>query len=263
MHLLKKLSLLLLLAVTAHGQQAAPKDKPGESKKPAETIVGVWHRKAPFADEYMTFTADGRAVMRQGAGESMLLKYTLDTSTEPWQMDLSGEKNGIAFTIFTSFDFPRADQFRMGQAVPDKEKRPGANALKESKLVMTRVKLAPHEGLHQVVEAFLKKLAGTWEGKDGAGTVTLTIATGGDYTMKVAGFTDKGRFSINVTKVPIAIDLLSSEGAGVKYSIVGFTGDGQLRVGSATANPEERETKFDDLSAKTYKKAEAAPVKPK
>jgi hypothetical protein len=125
---------------------------------------------------------------------------------------------------------------------------------------MQRVTLGAHSGIHQVVEASLKKLVGAWEGQDGGQTMSLTFSADGVYTMKVADLTDKGRFRIDVSKVPCGIDLLSSEGTGVKYSIFEMNAAG-LRVGKAGKNPDERPQAFDDISARTFKRktTDAAP----
>lgn len=260
MHPLKKLSLCLLLAITAHGQLA--KDKPTPPKPAAEAIVGVWYGTTPAGDEFITFTADGRAILQRGVGETMTMSYKVDATTQPFRLDMSGKVKDTPVEVFTVFDFPEPDQFHMAPPAIDKDKRPDAKALQDAKVRMKRITLGAHNGIYQVVEAILKKLDATWEGKDGSETVSITFAANGTYSMKVASFTDKGRFRIDVTKLPIAVDLLSSEGAGVKYSIFEFTADGHLRVGTAPVHEAERPTKFDDSSAKTYTRKEAAPVAP-
>jgi hypothetical protein len=258
MHFLKKLLACLLLTVTAHGQ--LDKDKPAKPKPPAEAILGVWHGGTPAGDEFITFTADGRAIIQRGPAESMVMNYKVDASALPWKLDMSGRVKELDVTVFTIFDFPEPNQFRMAAPAIDQAKRPEAAALKDAKVRMKRITLGAHAGIYQVVEAHLKKLAGTWEGKDGGETVTLTFAADGAFTMKAGDFTDKGRFRIDVSKVPCAMDLLSSEGSGVKYSIYEITTEGQLRVGKAAKNPEDRQAAFDDISARSFKRKETAPA---
>jgi hypothetical protein len=221
---------------------------------PAVGIVGLWHGKTPAGDEYVTFTADGRAILQQGAAESMTMKYKLDLSSPPLlKLDLAGTVKDTKVTLYTVFDFPSPGKFRMAPPAVEEGKRPDSKTLEGTKTVLERVTLGGHAGIYQVVDASLKKLAGTWDGKDGGQTMTLTFSTDGTYAMKVAEISDKGRFRIDVTKVPLGIDLLSSEGAGVKYSIFELNAEG-LRVGKAGKNPDERPQAFDDISARTFKK---------
>ena len=248
---------VLSCSIPAFGQ--APKDKKPEAKKPAEVLIGLWHGKTAGGDEYMTFTADGRVIMQRGAAESMTMKYTLNTTTAPWQMDMSGVVQGVDVTIFTVFDFPNADQFHMAPMSPDKDKRPDGNQLKESKLIMNRVTLAANEGIYQVVETYRKKLAGTWEAKQGSATITLTLTADGAYSMSVPDMADKGRFSFNVAKSPLTIDFLSTEGAAIKYSLFGLTKEGDLRIGGFGNSPETRPKALEDGGGLTLKrKSEAA-----
>jgi hypothetical protein len=255
MHFLKFPALLLpATAVCAWGQTPDPNTPKPSAKSPAEALVGVWHGKTAAGGEYTTFTADGRAVMQRGAAEGTTFQYKLDASAAPWKLDMSGKMRDVPVTIYTVFDFPSPDQFRMAPPAVDAGQRPDAKALAQSKVVLRRVTLGAHAGIFQVVEASLKKLAGTWEGKDGRETVTLTFSPDATWTMKVADFTDKGRFRIDVRQLPLAIDLLSTEGTGVKYSIFDFTTEG-LVTGKAAKNPDERPAAFEDASARIFKRA--------
>lgn len=245
-------SLLLLFAATAAVRAQFPNEKTAESKPPAEAVKGVWHSATATGDEYVTFTIDGRVILKRGPEEPVTLKYKLDVSSAPWKLDLSGTFKKTPVALYSVIDFPKPRQMRMAKPATEQSKRPDSDALKAAP-VMERIVLEPHAGIFQVVEATLKKLSGTWEGKDGSETVTLTFNADGEWTMKVADFTDKGRFRIDVSKLPLAIDLLSSEGTGVKYSIIEFTEEG-LRTGKAGNKPEERPKAFDDASARTFRK---------
>jgi len=249
---------LLLCAVAACGQAA--KEKPAAAKPPAEEILGVWVQHLPAGDEYMTFSADGHAFMKT-AQQMLTMTYKLDTTSTPWKLDMTDKYEGKDLVSYTIFSFPEPGKMRMASFAAEEGKRPAAEALAKGHS-FEKLTLAANGGIHQVAEAHLKKLAGSWEGKDGRETVTLTFTTDGNYTMKVADYTDKGRFRIDVSKLPAGIDLLSSEGNAILYSIYQMTPDGDLQVGKAGRTAGERPVAFDDISTRTYKK-QAAATKPK
>ncbi len=250
------LFVLLCAATAVHAQ--ATKEKAEDAKlktKPgAEAVVGVWRGKTATGEEYATFTADGRVILKNGPLEPMSLKYKLDVSSTPWKLDLSGTIQATPVVLYTVVDLPATGQFRMARPAIEAGKRPDAEALKAAP-VLQRVTLEANAGIHQVTQAALKKVAGNWEGKDGGQTMTLTFTAEGAWSMKVAEVVvDKGRFRIDVSKVPLAVDLLSTEGTGVKYSIFEITPEGSLRTGRAAGNPEERPVKFEDASSRVFKR---------
>ena len=236
-------SFLLLCAGTVCGQ--ITKDKPVAPPPPGETLVGVWVEATPLGDEVATFTADGRAIFKRGPEEPMKLRYKLDVSAVPWKLDLSGTIKEVDVSLYTVFDYPAADQFRMAPPSPDAKQRPGAEALQAAKGLMKRLTLEANAGIHQVVAAHLQRLAGTWEVQEGKQTMTTTFKADGTFEMKVNGSKyDAGRFRIDVTQVPCALDFLSTEGAGPSYLIYEVTAEGTLRLSGAPKKAEERPAAF-------------------
>ena len=255
MKMLRLLFALLTATVVARAQLA--KNLPANPKTPAESLVGLWYGSSPAGDEFITFTADGRVFMLRGPAESMTMNYKVDSSVQPWRLNMTRQVKDLSITAYTVFSFPAPDEFAMAAPATDESKRPDAEALKNTKLKLKRITLEPHGGIFQVVEAVLKKLTGSWEGKDGREDLALTFSADGSYSMKVGDFTDKGRFRIDVRKVPVGIDLLSTEGAGVKYSIMEFTAEGSLKVGKAGKKPEERPAAFEDIGTRILKRKAA------
>ena len=253
--------LFALLAGTAAARGQLAKKLPANPQTPAEALVGVWHGSSPAGEEYMTFTADGRVFMQRGPAETMTMSYRVDASVQPWRLDLTRQVKDLTITAHTVFSFPAPDVFAMAAPSTDESKRPDAEALKNTRLKLKRITLEAHGGIYQVVEAVLKRLSGTWEGKDGKDTLTLTFSADGSYTLNVGTFTDKGRFRVDVSKPPIDIDLLSSGGGGVKYSIMEFTPEGGLKVGQSVTKKEERPTGFDSPASRVFQRKAAAPAR--
>jgi hypothetical protein len=245
-----------LLAATTPAFAQLAKDKPAEAKPAAEAIVGVWHGNTGGFDEYMTFTADGRMFLQRGPGETLTGTYKVDASARPWKLDLTTKMKEGTFNSYGMFDLPAPDRFRMTRLSPYEKERPDAKALQESKLVLQRISLGAHGGIYQVVEAHLKRLAGTWEGKQGKVSVAITFAADGTYTIKTDEFTDKGRFRIDVSKVPCALDLLSGEGLGPKYGLYEITAKGELRLGNGSRKAEDRPKNFEGPGTLEFRRKE-------
>jgi hypothetical protein len=254
---MKALLLLLLTAGAAFGQLA--KDKPAPPRPPAEALVGVWFARQTYFDEYMTFTADGRLILQRGQNqETKTGTYKTDAATPPWKLDMTLPVEGQQVTVYNIWDFPAPDQFRMARPSAEEKSRPGAEALKDSKLVMQRLSLGAHGGIFQVVQVHLKGLTGTWEGKQGKVSAAISFTADGKYTIKTDEFTDQGSFRIDVSKVPCALDLLSSEGLGPKYGIYEITAEGKLKLGHGPMKVEERPKNFDSPGTMEFIRRDAA-----
>jgi uncharacterized protein (TIGR03066 family) len=247
-----------LLTATAACAQLV-KDKPAEAKPPAEAIVGTWHGNTGGFDEYMTFTADGRLILQRGPAETMSGTYKLDVASLPWKLDMAMKVKERDVTVYGLFDFPAPDQFRMAPPGPEEKLRPKAEALKNSQLVMTRISLGAHGGIYQVVEAHLKRLDGTWEGKSGKVSAAMTFKKDGTYSIRTDEFTDRGRFRIDVSKSPFALDLLSSEGLGPRCGIYEVSADGRLRISNGSRKAEDRPKDFESPGTQDFRKKETAP----
>jgi hypothetical protein len=222
--------------------QATKKKESAKEESPAARFVGVWHEKTSSGDEYMTVTADGRMILKKGA-ETIKLTWRLDPASIPWKLELKTTTEPIG-TLYTVIEI-EGGKFRMARPTGDAAMKPGAEELKQG-TSMKRFDLEPNAGIHQVMEAHLKALAGTWEGRDGGERIELTLTADGTYRFKVAGEVDKGRFRIDVSKVPCVIDWLSTEGAGPKFTIYELTPDKSLRFGRAGASAAERPKAFEE-----------------
>ena len=237
MRTLTRLTLSALLFAAGILRAQTPLKEPAAVKSPAEQLTGVWHEHTPAGEEYATFIADGRLIMKQGYTLTTL-KWKLDAAVTPWRLELTtADKPPVV--LHTVIEVTAAGEFRMARPTGDPAKAPGAEELKKGN-VMKRLTLEPHAGIHQVVEAHLKALAGSWEAKEGGETVTLTLATDGTYALKSEDDIDKGRFRIDVSKVPCGIDLLSSAGNGPTYSLYDLKSGESLRFGKAGKTAEER-----------------------
>ena len=166
-----------------------------------------------------------------------------NASVTPWKLELTtADKPPVVMHTVIRVT---AGEFRMAPPVGDPAKMPPAEVLKKVP-VMKRITLEPHAGIYQVVEAHLKGLAGAWEVKEGGETAELTFNADGTWRMKSPGAEDKGRFRIDVRKVPCGIDLLSMEGAGPTYSLYDLKPGESLRVGKAGKSPAERPATVDE-----------------
>lgn len=252
-----KLLLVLLLTVAAKAQLA--REQPVPPQSPAEAITGVWRGKTEHFEEFMTFTADGRMMLQRGPGETMTGTYKLDTATTPWKLDLTTRVKELNVTLYGLIEFPAPDQFRLSKLAPSEEERPAAEDLKNSKLVLNRIRLGPHGGIYQVVEAHLKRLDGTWEMKAARAPATLTLTKDGTYEIKTHELSDKGRFRIDVTRPPFALDLLSSEGRGPQFGIYEVSADGKLRLSNGSRSAEERPKDFTGPGTQELTRKPAAP----
>ncbi len=222
--------------------QSPPKKIFGE-KTPTEKLIGVWHEHTQFSEQYATFLADGRLIFKDGYKETKMT-WKLDAAVTPWQLDLATDDDPPA-VIFTVIEITAAGEFRMAVPALDRAKRPGIEELKKGP-VMKRYTPEPHGGIHQVVEAHLKVLSGDWEIKEGGKTATLIIKTDGTFRIVTPEGEDKGRFRIDVSKVPCRIDLLSTEGKGPTHSIYEIKPADSLRLGRAGKTPAECPTAFGD-----------------
>lgn len=236
MNTFTRLALSVLFTVSTLRAQPPPKKGTAE-KTPAQQLTGVWHEHTPAGEEYATFTADGRLLMKKGY-ELMTLTYKLDAAAAPWKLVLTTADEPPVI-LHTVIEMTAAGEFRMARPSGDPAKAPGAGELKKG-TSMKRITLEPHEGIHQVVEAHLKGLAGEWEANEGGETVRLTLAADGNWRMISPGWEDKGRFRIDVRKVPCGLDLLSSEGNGPTYSLYDLKPGASLRFGKAGKTPGER-----------------------
>jgi hypothetical protein len=235
--------MLLLSAAPAPAQ--APRLKPlHEIIPPEQQLPGLWEGTTPSGlKEYMTFHAGGTVIMIGPGGQRAVHQWKCDTSTRPWSMDLTVEGQQGKATIFTCFDFPAADTFRMAAPALDIKKRPGAEALRASTMVMKRVPWLPNAGLHQVVQAHLKGLAGTWHSSKAGENGTITFKPGGTYVIEAEGEKESGRFRIDVTRVPCTIDMLKDDGTPPVFAIFEIK-DGRLRLGRTKPSEKERVKDF-------------------
>ncbi len=88
--------------------------------------------------------------------------------------------------------------------------------------------------------------------KEGSETVELTFNADGTWCMKSPRAEDKGRFRIDVRKVPCGIDLVSVEGTGPTYSLYDLKPGESLRVGKAGKSPAERPATLDEGAAMQF-----------
>ena len=220
--------------------QSPPKKIFGE-KPPAERLVGVWQEHTSTGEQYATFTADGRLIFKVGFKETKMT-WKLDATSTPWKLELASSDDPPAI-IYTVIEITAAGEFRMAVPALDRAKIPGAEELKKGQM-MKRVTLESDAGIHQVVAAHLKGLAGNWEIKEGKEAAELTITADGTWRMKSPGGEDKGRFRIDVTKTPCTLDLLSTEGQGPTYTLYELKPGESLRLGRAGKTPAERPAEF-------------------
>jgi uncharacterized protein (TIGR03067 family) len=247
-------SLLLLAALPLTATAQQPKLKPlSEILTPAQTLPGLWVQTKPGGEETMTFDSSGRLVMARGNYEKMECTWKIDTSATPWKLDITIKGKEGTGTIYTVFDFPEKDQLRFVAPVIHADKRPGADALQKSPLLLTRVPLEPHAGIHQAVQAHLKGFAGTWQGTTNGSKGTVTFTADGTYTTTEGSDTDKGRFRIDVSKVPCKIDMISTEGNGARFGLYEMK-DGTLRFSSAKRTAAERPGDLDKVTEFVKKK---------
>jgi uncharacterized protein (TIGR03067 family) len=240
---LRYFQLLMILTVAASAQQ--PGLKPlGELKPVDEVLPGLWMQSTPSGSECMTFTADGRLIITRGQNEKIQCRWKCDASMKPWKLDITVVGKDVVGTIYTVFEFPEKDQFRMAAPAVDVEKRPGTELLLKSPLLLKRVSLEKHGGLYQIAEVHLKGLSGTWQGITSGSKGTVTLSADGTFTMSEGGESDRGRFRIDVSKVPCKIDIVSTEGGGPSYGLYELKGD-TLKFSRVKRRPEERPADFE------------------
>ncbi len=210
---------------------------------PDKKLIGLWAGETPGGMEFMTFRDDGKLLMVGAAGQRAVHRWKCDASELPWKLNLVVNGDIGEANIYTVFDFPEENSFRMAPPTPYEAKRPGADVLKASKLVLKRVPFPPNAGLFQVVEAHLKGLSGQWQGITSGQKGTVTMTADGKYTMEEGSARESGRFRIDVSKAPCGIDLLPDDGSAPRYGIYEIK-DGKLRFGMAKRKPEERVADF-------------------
>jgi uncharacterized protein (TIGR03067 family) len=235
--------ILMAVASVACAQQPQLKP-PGELKPVEEVLPGVWMQTTPAGSECMTFTEDGRLIITRGQNEKIQGRWKCDATVKPWKMDIGVGGKDFAGTLYTVFDFPEKDQFRMAAPAVAADKRPGTEQLLKSPLLLKRVSLEKHGGLFQIAQVHLKGLSGTWQGITNGSKSTVTFSADGSFIMSEGGESDKGRFRIDVSKSPTKMDIISSEGGGPSYGIYELRGD-TLKVSRVKRNPDERPTDFE------------------
>src|SRR5438270_1328828 len=97
----------LALAVAAPGPKEAP-------KKDGPTLAGDWvvqtvvkgGRPSPEEDSALTFTADGKAVLKE-RGKTIDGTYTSDPKKDPAEVDITLEAGGMRVTLSGIFKFDK------------------------------------------------------------------------------------------------------------------------------------------------------------
>ncbi len=230
---------ILAAIVRAEEKPAKPLKPLRDLLSPEKALIGLWAGDTPGGTEYMTFRDDGKLLMVGAAGQRAEHRWKCDASEVPWKLNLVVNGDVGEANIYTVFDFPAEDSFRMAPPTPYEAKRSGAEALKASKLVLKRVPFPPHAGLFQVVEAHLKGLSGTWQGVTSGQKGTVTLTADGKYTMEEGSERETGRFRIDVSRVPCGIDLRPDNGTAPRYGVYEIK-DGRLRFGMARKTAGER-----------------------